>query len=405
MAFPKEEGVMVPADGVIGMMQGSTPSIKAYNILGYDAAHVKPDPHVKLTNTGLTTSDKGLTICFSRTVSDVGQAGVRLDLTGMTAVNFAAAAKAGVHVHSFDLKHLCSQSLMLVSTVHEGEGNEPAHGHDFQPAATAHGILMILAWVVLLPSGVLFARHRALIGYPLSSRWFFWHRLLQLSGLACFTVAFILIFTAFGEHGEEAEEDEGDVAGDLTKAHGPIGITVACLAGLQLVLAFIRPKPDAPRRQIWNLQHWWTGRVAVILAIINTIIGVLVYHQGFGVPKRMFYIPLFFLIGILVAAAVFLEWRTTKESGWQPVSLKAPSPHQQPAERTGLLDLEMEALTSGGGGIAAQGDLDHLGAAHLRLFKHGRSAWLWAPACCILFNKGSMASFDCVKQVDPDERG
>ena len=56
--------------------------------------------------------------------------------------------------------------------------------------------------------------------------------------------------------------------------HGPIGITVAVLAFSQLLLAFARPKPEAPLRLWWNWQHWFTGRAAVCLAVINVVIGV-----------------------------------------------------------------------------------------------------------------------------------
>lgn len=63
------------------------------------------------------------------------------------------------------------------------------------------------------------------------------------------------------------------------QAHGPIGITIASLAYAQLVLAVLRPKPDSPIRSWWNLQHWITGRVVVLLAAINILIGVQVTIQ------------------------------------------------------------------------------------------------------------------------------
>ena len=59
-----------------------------------------------------------------------------------------------------------------------------------------------------------------------------------------------------------------------SQAHGPIGIVIASLAYSQLVLAFFRPKPDAPIRRWWNLQHWITGRTLVLLAATNILIGV-----------------------------------------------------------------------------------------------------------------------------------
>ena len=64
--------------------------------------------------------------------------------------------------------------------------------------------------------------------------------------------------------------------------HGPIGITVAVLAFSQLLLAFARPKPEAPHRLWWNWQHWFTGRAAVCLAMINVVIGVQVCGGVWG---------------------------------------------------------------------------------------------------------------------------
>ena len=67
-----------------------------------------------------------------------------------------------------------------------------------------------------------------------------------------------------------------------TQAHGPIGIVIAALAYSQLVFAFIRPKPDAPIRRWWNLQHWVTGRTLILLAVTNILIGVQVGERCRG---------------------------------------------------------------------------------------------------------------------------
>ena len=52
---------------------------------------------------------------------------------------------------------------------------------------------MAAAWVLLLPSGVLVARHRAALGLP-DPLWLHLHRGIQLLGLSCALAAFVLVF-------------------------------------------------------------------------------------------------------------------------------------------------------------------------------------------------------------------
>lgn len=154
------------------------------------------------------------------------------------------------------------------------------------------------------------ARHRWLFpeaAPPKTAAWFLWHRALQLAGLLVFGVAFLLPYVAFGGHSGDmmstvhtvspggqalpstsalccrvqccvqrtmqTSHADKPLAASVAvycdrhvaqavrrvlaamrlfatlQAHQVIGIALACAAGMQLVLAFVRPRPDAEIRK------------------------------------------------------------------------------------------------------------------------------------------------------------
>lgn len=60
-----------------------------------------------------------------------------------------------------------------------------------------------------------------------------------------------------------------------------MGYLVAALAGLQFVVAFIRPAPGAPRRPVWNFLHHNLGRGALLLAWATVYLGVYLAHLSY----------------------------------------------------------------------------------------------------------------------------
>lgn len=307
MSLPSKAGVMVPADSIIAVAPTGGPlALRGVNpfFLKDKLAPRQVDEGVHLTDTQVSynASTRRLTACFSRPTAALGSAGISLDLTSPAlAMNFAASpasspANEVLDIHAFDKPHLCGALVSLLATSKPGGEGSITGARDTRNAVIAHGILMILAWLVFLPTGVLMARHRWIFpvappsppspsaglpdkasqhNKPKLAMWFILHRFLQLSGLAIFSAGFLLPWVAFGNGHEGAEESSA------MQAHSTIGIIVAVLAYSQFVLVFIRPKPDSPRRHYWNLQHWWTGRMAVILAIVQIFIGVKVFQETF----------------------------------------------------------------------------------------------------------------------------
>ncbi|GAX83086.1 hypothetical protein CEUSTIGMA_g10512.t1 [Chlamydomonas eustigma] len=347
MSLPAVVQVMSPADSIIALITqaNSSGSVGPYLLQGISA---QSDSTYQLSNTAVMSDINGITACFSRPVSAVGKAGRLLSLASSpVGMNFAAAPAGtpALHQHAMDSGHLCGGYVQLLASAVAGGQYSMAAVANPHTAIVAHGLLMMAAWLVLLPIGggtisnlavrlvllpigVLAARHRWL--FPKRSSpssggtssaakvdmWFNVHRILQLSGVTLFSIGLILPWTAFGQGSSGGNSS-------LLESHGAVGIIIAVLTYSQTVLAFVRPKPDATYRQWWNLQHWFTGRAAVLLAIINLIIGVQVFHQKWLEPRGLYFAAIFILLGIIVGGAIFLEVKRFKKGGsWQQLPLQ-----------------------------------------------------------------------------------
>ena len=160
-----------------------------------------------------------------------------------------------------------------------------------------HGILMFMAWSVILPFGVFVARYCRGNKPP---RWFKIHRAFQSLGvvvaLAGFAVAMMI-----------------NTAGKFGTIHGVFGLIITFLGFQQPINACFRPEPawkKTKRRVCWEYYHKYSGRVAIFLGLINPILGLqMVYvatqprHDaaGFGA------LPIVYLVFALLWAAAFLS--------------------------------------------------------------------------------------------------
>ena len=152
-----------------------------------------------------------------------------------------------------------------------------------------HGRLMVLAWVILLPLGVLIARFFKITphqSWPASLDNKFWwhcHRLLQYSGVALMTVAAVLAIR------------HASLASSPAPLHGVIGFMVIGLGWLQILGGWLRgskggPKGGpggsdtadvrgdhydmTPRRVAFEYVHKSLGWVALALTIPATGLGL-----------------------------------------------------------------------------------------------------------------------------------
>jgi len=148
-----------------------------------------------------------------------------------------------------------------------GSGGDALAITTLQAQTIAHGSLMMLGWGVLIPCGVIIAalmRQRD----PL---WFKIHRIVQSVGLVVTLIAFIIAVSVFNVF------TAGSQSANL--AHGCIGIVVMIIGVLQPLNALLRPHlPEAgeaksTKRKVWEIYHKGGGYLAVLLAVINIILG------------------------------------------------------------------------------------------------------------------------------------
>jgi hypothetical protein len=127
-----------------------------------------------------------------------------------------------------------------------------------------HGVLMFLAWGVLLPFGVTFARFAKSLP---NAAWFKVHRVIMPLGLLLalggFIAALLMVQT-----------------NKFKTGHAFIGVVVMVLGLLQPINAALRPHPPGPgerktcKRLAFEIIHRYSGRFALVLAAVNMFIGL-----------------------------------------------------------------------------------------------------------------------------------
>ena len=128
----------------------------------------------------------------------------------------------------------------------------------------AHGVLMSIAWGVLLPVGIIIARFYRHVQPRTGPRafWFLHHQIFQYSGTIIAATAFIIALYMCRN------------TGNFINAHGKLGLVVMILGLLQPLNAWIRPHPGAPYRTLWSAWHKTSGYCAAVLAIAAIFLGL-----------------------------------------------------------------------------------------------------------------------------------
>ncbi|XP_065561924.1 uncharacterized protein LOC136028167 isoform X2 [Artemia franciscana] len=144
------------------------------------------------------------------------------------------------------------------------------NARDVQGLITCHGILMTIAWMLIVPVTTLLPRHKqSWNGKKLFSLppWFALHRLLAIVAVALTACSFIIIFIAKG--GWVNVEDQ------LANSHAVLGVIITVLAILQPLGSMLRPAPDHPKRWLFNVIHACTGYLLFILGMVSIFLGTL----------------------------------------------------------------------------------------------------------------------------------
>ncbi|KAK8963835.1 hypothetical protein KSP40_PGU007322 [Platanthera guangdongensis] len=127
-----------------------------------------------------------------------------------------------------------------------------------------HGALAILGWGVLLPVGAMIARYCKEWDLP----WFELHLAFQFAG---FFFGLAAVVTGISLY----DKIHANVA-----VHRGLGIFVLVLGILQMLAFFVRPDKESKIRKYWNWYHHSIGRLAIFIATINIVLGIVVGDPG-----------------------------------------------------------------------------------------------------------------------------
>ncbi|KAJ9059848.1 hypothetical protein DSO57_1037270 [Entomophthora muscae] len=123
-----------------------------------------------------------------------------------------------------------------------------------------HGILMILAWMILPAMAIFIARY---LKDSLGPRWLTAHMTLFAAAAAAAVLSITIVAYNLGNV--------------LDDPHAAIGVVVMVLMGVQIILGVVIDKLWDPERNYIPMQdivHWWLGRLLFLMAISNIIYGI-----------------------------------------------------------------------------------------------------------------------------------
>nr|XP_027086357.1 cytochrome b561 and DOMON domain-containing protein At5g47530-like isoform X2 [Coffea arabica] len=151
-----------------------------------------------------------------------------------------------------------------------------------------HGMVNIFGWGVLLPIGIIVARHFKKLPSN-NADWYSLHILSQTSGFLLGTIGWGLglsIRSAAKKHN--------------MSVHGILGTIIFALATLQLIIAVcVRPNQEEHgSKTYWVISHHILGYALIILIISNVYEGI--GHQNFAAAKNWKWI-----YGAILGALVF----------------------------------------------------------------------------------------------------
>ena len=179
-----------------------------------------------------------------------------------------------------------------------GEECKPPPGPSLPKIPTwllVHILFMVLGWLVVLPAGIFVA---ALMREKLKAKgmWFKMHRGLMSAGLVIATVGVAMAMANIPSHGDTA--------------HKIVGLVVMVFAWLQPLNALVRGHPEEPKptkRIVWEYVHKMSGRIMLILALVNVCLGSIAMNEVYGIDKQGVFVVLFILFALLFALLFILQ--------------------------------------------------------------------------------------------------
>lgn len=159
-----------------------------------------------------------------------------------------------------------------------------------QRKRNVHGVLNAVSWGTLMPLGAIIARYMRVFKSA-DPAWFYLHITCQFS-------AYVIGVAGWATGLKIGKE--------MYHSHRNIGITLFCLATLQVFALLLRPKKENKYRWYWNIYHHSIGYTVIILSIINIFKGLDILD-----PEKKWkrtYIGILIALGAIAIVLEALTW-------------------------------------------------------------------------------------------------
>ncbi|CAI7925001.1 unnamed protein product, partial [Closterium sp. NIES-53] len=269
-------GRMAPSDAAIGNLPfgaiANGAAVGAFYIGGYEESEVVPSGDFKLDNTAVESKNGRTIMKFERSTTD-GTAPINAE--GSTTVIWSFSDQPSLSFHG---SNCGSASVNFVNTTAAPVSS--SSNSSKQAVLLAHGIMLALAYALLMPLGVLLARLFLYDRPTLPSEeekethtnrglWFLCHKYIQIFAVLLVVTAAIMVFIVSGSQG-------------LEWTHGKLGVVALALTFVQPFLGFFRPDKGTSQRPAWLTFHWAMGIAAIAMGCANVFLGIDVYGQLYG---------------------------------------------------------------------------------------------------------------------------
>ncbi|GMS84784.1 hypothetical protein PENTCL1PPCAC_6959, partial [Pristionchus entomophagus] len=185
------------------------------------------------------------------------------------------------------------------------EGGDDTGDSTSTKLVKAHGSLMMIAWLICVPTAAVFARFlrahwptKKPFGLAL---WFHIHRTFNILACLVLIAGFVCIFIETQWKWKGIGSGSGHY---WVTTHSTVGIIACVLAWLQPFISLLRCDPQNPRRPVFNWVHRLIGVTAFLLAVTATAIAA----NNFSVwPEHLTYLILSFVpLGSVIVLFVIM---------------------------------------------------------------------------------------------------
>jgi len=283
---------MIGSDAVIGWITTSTglTTLGTYSLQAKDVADIDPNPSFVITNAQVCQVAGYTTILFTRAFK-----------TGKNPIAPTGGYVIGSYSsNSYLVQHDVHSTIM--QNVNFVTGSVVDSAITVPPLKIVHGVLQFIAFGLLFPFGILFARFAKTVGGK--GLWFEVHRGVQITGWILAATAFtIAFFMVAGAHFNQP-------------FHGQLGIAVMVAVTGQGLFGLLRPHKDESAdkqrlaRRLFEIAHPIWGYVLYFAFLVQIYAGIWAISTG-----NVYWMIGFSIVPVVyISLWIFLEVRRRRRS-------------------------------------------------------------------------------------------